>query len=553
MLSRSAQSSPFPSSRIYVQRRGSTGGAGPFTEHAPEGMPLPHPPVGRVANLQSRDSNERHSLKSLIEECHAPPVAGTADVEDSIPIPPISTSVRSSIRTIAGALPSIEEKTSRLLRRVRSETDPRLQAVLQRRIDSLKQINDDRYFVEEEVETQSKKKEDIRRQLASQVEKLEEELQRLRAPAFEDIPKAFQMALLLVNQHGCKELSWTEGFSPLHWAAQCDRRDILEYLLSKDGGKDLLLARDKKGRLPYDYALASGNKELCEWLAQIGATSVAKPLSECSLEGVPDCYITVLRQVETEGWSNMRWQSDYSLLHWAAKKGVRRLVEYLVELKADLNVPDRLSQRTPLDYASDFGHFEICDFLASSGALARVERERRSRASSRQPKDSQLYSSPPENRSPTRQKQLERTSGDGGTSTSPTKQQSFPVSSGTSVSAVARLIFSDPDVYRHVEHEQDLRSVFSSEKGLQQVLADVPEPYLDAISQVAKRGWNRMKWANNFTLLHWAARAGRVELCQYFLVKGADFRHKDDFHRSALDYARRKTHADVELLFVSTQ
>merc|ERR1712232_149795 len=79
--------------------------------------------------------------------------------------------------------------------------------------------------------------------------------------------------------------------------------------------------------------------------------------------------------------------------------------------------------------------------------------------------------------------------------------------------------------------------------------ADVPPGYMDAINQVSKRGWARMKWANNFSLLHWAARGGRTALCGYFLSCGADPCAVDDFNRSAIDYARRKKHPYVLRLF----
>ena len=55
-----------------------------------------------------------------------------------------------------------------------------------------------------------------------------------------------------------------------------------------------------------------------------------------------------------------------------------------------------------------------------------------------------------------------------------------------------------------------------------------------------RRGWQAMRWANNFTLLHWAARTGRYDMCVYFLQLGADPEMPDDFKRSSLDYAVRK-------------
>lgn len=58
-----------------------------------------------------------------------------------------------------------------------------------------------------------------------------------------------------------------------------------------------------------------------------------------------------------------------------------------------------------------------------------------------------------------------------------------------------------------------------------------------------------MRWANKFTLLHWAARAGRTSLCAFFLNSGADPCAKDDFGRSPLMYALHKHRREVVLLF----
>ena len=81
-----------------------------------------------------------------------------------------------------------------------------------------------------------------------QLQLLNNELERLRTPVFENIPKAFQMALVLVNQHGCRELSWADGFSPVHWAASMNRKDIID--LYADDEPEIMFADG------YDKAIA---------------------------------------------------------------------------------------------------------------------------------------------------------------------------------------------------------------------------------------------------------------------------------------------------------
>ncbi|CAD7967847.1 unnamed protein product [Amoebophrya sp. A25] len=430
-----------------------------------------------------------------------------------------------------------------------------------------------------------------RDELARQIEQLQTELDRLRGPVFEDVPKAFQMALELVSQHGCSELSWAEGFSAMHWAAQGNRTDVIDYLLQQAGGPELLALRDKNGKIPFEYAKEAGHDGLCAYLQTLGAAQ-AQPLSETLGPELPDAYREVLRQVETDGWSSMRWQADYSLLHWAAKKGVRPLVEYLVHLGADVNVADKIANRSPLDYASDFGHFEICDFLQGAGALPRVKRLANKEAKSVEGMGSKSQAAAAV---------AGEDGDDASTSGGATHLQADAGSRGArslGETIEEKKEASTPSLTLSKQHEElpkfkdrtsgdesaDLRRevatliardlcdgdghpggrgshrggrkanpsilfgsdlLLTSSEDIEPHLLGIAAPYLDAIAQVAKRGWNRMKWANGFTLLHWAARSGHVELCRYFLHKGADPNIRDDFTRSPVDYARRKNHMDA--------
>ena len=38
----------------------------------------------------------------------------------------------------------------------------------------------------------------------------------------------------------------------------------------------------------------------------------------------------------------------------------------------------------------------------------------------------------------------------------------------------------------------------------------------------AERGWDAVPWKKGFTLLHWAARRGAVDWCQYLLTLKGD-------------------------------
>lgn len=64
------------------------------------------------------------------------------------------------------------------------------------------------------------------------------------------------------------------GFSPLHWAAQRGRRDLVEFIRQQvDGGSELLQARDSQGRIPLFFAERSGKQGLAYHLRRIGGAT----------------------------------------------------------------------------------------------------------------------------------------------------------------------------------------------------------------------------------------------------------------------------------------
>merc|ERR1712190_349456 len=78
---------------------------------------------------------------------------------------------------------------------------------------------------------------------------------------------------------------------------------------------------------------------------------------------------------------------------------------------------------------------------------------------------------------------------------------------------------------------------------------EVPPKYEQVLKQVEKNGWDVMDWKDGFSLLHWAARRGRADLCAHFLDLHADPAARDKHGRTALDYARISDHVNVvELL-----
>ena len=44
----------------------------------------------------------------------------------------------------------------------------------------------------------------------------------------------------------------------------------------------------------------------------------------------------------------------------------------------------------------------------------------------------------------------------------------------------------------------------------------LPETQRKAIARLEQRGWSKMVWTDGYTLLHWAAKQGREDVCAYF-------------------------------------
>jgi len=73
----------------------------------------------------------------------------------------------------------------------------------------------------------------------------------------------------------------------------------------------------------------------------------------------------------------------------------------------------------------------------------------------------------------------------------------------------------------------------------------IPEAYIKVIEQIDTIGWDKMQWARGFTLLHWAAKNNRADLCAKFMRQGADPEQQDDSGRTAIDYATDNNSADA--------
>jgi len=77
----------------------------------------------------------------------------------------------------------------------------------------------------------------------------------------------------------------------------------------------------------------------------------------------------------------------------------------------------------------------------------------------------------------------------------------------------------------------------------------LPDAYNRVLEQVETQGWQTVQWKDSFTMLHWAAGKGHVELCEYLLKLNADLHAMDSQGRLPMDCAEQNKRSDVVAFF----
>jgi len=172
------------------------------------------------------------------------------------------------------------------------------------------------------------------------------------------------------------------GYSLLHWAAEHGDAAFCRSLLQLDANP---LARDDRGCSAIDHARSAGHGHVVG-LLRLGARSpspgspskrqvsvraeggVALPLAggqtavdslsqtsrrsdDHSNERLGFVHTEILRQIEEVGWANMKWNCNFTLLHWAAQNDRPEVCSILMAKSADPCLRDD-SGKDALDYAS---------------------------------------------------------------------------------------------------------------------------------------------------------------------------------------------------------
>ncbi|KAN0129916.1 Ankyrin repeat-containing domain protein [Lactarius tabidus] len=159
--------------------------------------------------------------------------------------------------------------------------------------------------------------------------------------------------------------------TPLHIASEMGHLKIVEWLLNL--GADVN-SEEARGHIPLHFSAGSGHLEVCRMLIEYGAVvntrghTGSTPFLEACQWGHTDIIWLLL---DHNPDVNVRDSDDWedTPLHYAAGRGLLKLVQKLLELKAEVNSCDRLKS-TPLLLSSRYGHTDVVRLLLDHNADA---------------------------------------------------------------------------------------------------------------------------------------------------------------------------------------
>jgi len=354
------------------------------------------------------------------------------------------------------------------------------EANLERRsaVDSLAAVEHDLKALMEEVfiehQLTPQEQETLKRSLRLELEKVESEKALLQSSnPMDGLHTEVKTTLLAPGQ--AQHAQFENDFTPVHWAAQSGRRDLLAYLLRDPGYQSQLHKRDDFGRLPIAYAQDQASIGLLK-----RAGSQGRPVeSRIGTPRIQDEWSVAVGQVETDGFYAVPWQQGYTLLHFAAETGDVDLANWCLEHYADPDMQDDHG-RTPMQMAQARGNHQVAAvmqrFQKPSFGVVRRESARKS-------------VSFVDTRTPTRSS---------------------------------------------LQHVTEPAGVPSSVPKM----TTIPGSIQKTMRMVDEKGWEKMDWKQGYTLLHWAAKHDMPDLCDRFLYQRADPNARDAEGRTAMDIAQ---------------
>ena len=177
-------------------------------------------------------------------------------------------------------------------------------------------------------------------------------------------------------EHGAKldEIDG-DGYTPLHRAVLDKRADVVKCLAEHGANLNLVMEKDWKTAL--DLAEENHLSEIAGYLKSRGAVSgkSIKPLRRLSSNMI-SAVISGDRKRTMECISlgcdvNEEDEGGLRPLHYAVLSQDLKMIEFLLERGADVNLPSRGLKAPPLHYAvtvNDRGNLRIVEYLAEHGA-----------------------------------------------------------------------------------------------------------------------------------------------------------------------------------------
>jgi len=233
--------------------------------------------------------------------------------------------------------------------------------------------------------------------------------------------------------------------------------------------------------------------------------------------GLCEHYAKLLDQAKEQGFENVKWPTGFTLFHLAAKKNCCEFVQWLHDHDlGEIHSIDDFGKK-PIDYA--------CPHKKDS-VYPMIERMMREIPA---PKDS--------------------------------KQEKYEaIKNGTYVPKKKKVedakidmnaVMDDANIADGAappKRPQELMTLYEAEQM-------IPADYKKCLKQCSN-GWERMKeenkWPNGMSLLHWAARNGKEELCQFLMVEfGADPHEEDASGHNAVYHAKLKKHRKLSKLLIT--
>uniref|UniRef100_A0A8C5KIV6 Ankyrin repeat and death domain containing 1B n=1 Tax=Jaculus jaculus TaxID=51337 RepID=A0A8C5KIV6_JACJA len=184
---------------------------------------------------------------------------------------------------------------------------------------------------------------------------------------------SFEIMLMLVKAGADQRAKTQEGRNALHFAAQNNNVNIVEYLIQDLHLIDLNQP-DERGRKPFLLAAERGHTEMIEKLTFLDLhTSEKDKLNVSVLQTASrNGHTSLVDFLLSENIDlQLRREPKESSLHLAVINNHITVVNSLLSAQHDVNILDQ-KQQTPLHVAADLGNVELVETLLKAGCDLKI-------------------------------------------------------------------------------------------------------------------------------------------------------------------------------------